>query len=384
MKLDLLYEIQPKIGPEYESFPEGHKRAQQESYREAIEQVQYADTLGFQTVWCVEHHFRVGLSASPTPEALLGGLALTTNNIRLGFGVVLMPFGFINPARVAEKVAVVDIMSNGRVEWGTGRSTPMEQAAFGVPTDNRSREQWREAVDIVVQMWENERFSYDSENYHLPERIQMPKPYQDPHPPPWLAAATGTSAENAGKNGVGLLSFALVRPLNEMEEHIKLYRAAQAACEKPLTRVKNDRVGAYTIVHCCDDPEEAAATYALWDSVAYHYHHLAMFTLQWEFPNLSKEEQLLIFPLLEARGFTKEDVPVKQYQEEDVIIVGTPEMCLDQMLRYADAGVDQLLCYSQFGALPHEKIMRNLELLGTKVIPELEARGHRVEATVVG
>ncbi len=383
MKLDLLYEIQPKIGPEYESFPAGQRRAEQEAYREAIEQIQLADKLGFQTAWCVEHHFRVGLSACPTPEAVLGGLALTTQNIRLGFGVVLMPFGFVNPARVAEKVAVVDIMSGGRVEWGTGRSTPMEQAAFGVPSDERSKEQWREAVQIVVEMWENQRFSYDSPNYHLPERIQMPKPVQNPHPRPWLAASSASSAENAGRNGVGLLSFALVRPLDEMVDHIRLYREAQAACTQPVTRVKNDRVGVYTMVHCCDDLDEAAASYSLWDSLAYWYSHLAQFTLEWEFPNLTREEQLAIFPLLEKRGFTNEQIPVQQYMDEDVIIVGTPEMCFEKMVRYEQAGVDHLLCYVQFGALPHEKVLRSIELLGTKVIPQLEARGHRVETTTV-
>lgn len=384
MKLDLLYEIQPKIGGAYESSAEGRRRAEQDAYREAIEQIQFADKLGFHTVWCVEHHFRVGMSISPAPEAVLGGLALTTSNIRLGFGVVLMPFGFVNPVRVAEKVAVMDILSNGRVEWGTGRSTPMERVAFGVPNDDSSRRHWQEAVEIVVQMWEQERFSYDSPNYHFPERMVLPKPVQSPHPPPWLAASGAPSAESAGRNGVGLLSFALVRPLDQMEEHIRIYRDAQRSCERPLTRIRNDRVGAYTIVHCCDDVDEAAATYSLWDSLAYWYSHLASFTLEWEFPNLSLEEQRQIFPLFEARGFTREVVPVQQYMDEDVIIVGTPDMCLEKMLRYEAAGVDQLLCFVQFGALPHEKIMRSLELLGTKVIPRLEARGHRVEATVVG
>src|SRR5262249_42749561 len=135
VKLDLLYEIQPRVGPEYASFPEGQKLSQQVAYRQAIEQIQLADKLGFNTIWLVEHHFREGLSVSPSPEALLGGLALTTENIRLGFGVVLTPFGFVHPARIAEKVATVDILSHGRVEWGTGRSTPMERAVFGVPDD---------------------------------------------------------------------------------------------------------------------------------------------------------------------------------------------------------------------------------------------------------
>src|SRR5690606_33827134 len=154
-------------------------------------------------------------SACPSSEVVLGGLALSTKNIRLGFGVTLMPFGFIHPARVAEKVATVDILSHGRVEWGTGRSTPMEQTAFGVPTDDRSRDQWREAVEIVVKMWEQEMFSYESEQFSMPERVVLPRPYQYPHPPVWMAGTSAPSAHTAGTLGLGLLSFAQLRPLSD-------------------------------------------------------------------------------------------------------------------------------------------------------------------------
>src|SRR3954453_20969058 len=183
MKLDLLYEFQPKIKPWHKPHPYGQREAEQRTYDEAIAEIQFADRLGFNTVWCVEHHFRDGRSASPCSEAILGGLALSTKQIKLGFGVTLMPFGFIHPARVAEKVATVDVLSHGRVEWGTGRSTPMEQLAFNVPADDRSRGQWREAVEIVVKMWGQQRFSSTAELLHLPERVQTPKPFQDPHPP---------------------------------------------------------------------------------------------------------------------------------------------------------------------------------------------------------
>jgi alkanesulfonate monooxygenase SsuD/methylene tetrahydromethanopterin reductase-like flavin-dependent oxidoreductase (luciferase family) len=328
----------------------------------------------------VEHHFRDGRSACSAPEAVLGGLALSTEQIRLGFGVTLMPFGFTHPARVAEKVATVDVLSHGRVEWGTGRSTPMEQLAFGVPANDLSREHWKEAVAIVVGMWEQERFSYESENLVFPERMQTPKPYQDPHPAPWLAAASEVSAATAGRYGLGLLSFALFQPVASMVRHIEAYRAAQAECVTPLTRVKNDRVGVYTLVHCCDDLEEAAG-YGLWDSVAWWYRDLAEFTLKWELPNLPPAEQERIFPLLKPQ--TEGPVDVNRYTSEDMIIIGTPEECLEKFIRYDEAGVDQLLCYVQWGMLPHEKVMRNLELLGTHVIPKLEARGHRVDATAV-
>ena len=382
MKLDLLYEFQPKVKPWDLPHPYGQRKAEQETYAEGIEQIQLADRLGFNTVWVVEHHFRDGRSASPCSEAILGGLALSTSQIKLGFGVTLMPFGFIHPARVAEKVATVDILSKGRVEWGTGRSTPMEQTAFGVPTDDRSRDQWREAVGIVVGMWEQERFGYESPNLSFPERVQTPKPYQDPHPPVWQAAAGDPSAVSAGQAGIGLLSMAITRPVADTAKTVQLYRESHAKAEADgvpmLTRVRNNRVGVYTLVHCCDDLDEAAG-YGLWDSVEWWYRHLAEFTLEWELPNLSPEEQERFFPLLKMRS--TEPMDVQAYQEQDMIIVGTPEMCLEKILRYEEVGVDQLLCYMQFGMLPHDSVMRTIELLGTKVIPELEKRGHRVSAT---
>jgi alkanesulfonate monooxygenase SsuD/methylene tetrahydromethanopterin reductase-like flavin-dependent oxidoreductase (luciferase family) len=145
-----------------------------------------------------------------------------------------------------------------------------------------------------------------------------------------------------------------------------------------LTRVKNDRVGVYTLVHAYDDADEAAA-YGLWESVNWWYKHLAEFTLQWELPMLSEEEQKAVFPLLEP--VIKGEVPVQHYQDQDMIIIGTPEECLEKIIRYDEVGVDELLCYVQFGDLPHDKVMRNLELLAKEVMPKLEARGHRIEAT---
>ena len=376
MKLDLLYEFQPKIGPYDKPFPYGQKEAEQATYVEAIEEIRLADTLGFQTVWVVEHHFRDGRSASPCNEVILGALSQITSNIRLGFGVVLMPPGFQHPVRVAEKVATVDVLSRGRVEWGTGRSTPNEQLAFHVPADDRSREMWREGIEFVLAAWREHQLEWKSANIDFPPRIVCPKPYQDPHPPIWQAAAGEQSAYNAGKLGLGLLSFALMQPVEKMAGHINLYRKGQSECDAPLTTFKNDRVGAYTLVHCTDDIDEAAG-YGIWDSVTWWYKNLAEFTLQWELAHLSEAEKQSIFPLLQPT--LEGNIDIKKYQDEDMIIIGSPEECLEKIIRYEEAGVDQLLCYVQFGRLPHEKVMRSIELLGTQVIPQLERRGHRVD-----
>lgn len=377
MKLDLLYEIDvPK--PWAKPHPYGQREAEQRAYREAMEQIRLGDQVGFSTVWCVEHHFREGRSHSPSSEVVLGALSQATQNIRLGFGVTLMPFGFIHPARVAEKVATVDVLSGGRVEWGTGRSTPMEQTAFGVDREH-SRDHWKEAIEIVVGMWEHEYFEYHSPSFDFPRRMVTPKPVQDPHPPAWMAATSQGSSAVAGKMGLGLLSFAIMQPLQKMAEHIRDYRAAQDNV-RPLTRVVNNRVAAYTLVHCADSFTQCEEN-GIWDSVWWWYKNLAEFTLEWEFPHFSQEEKDQIFPLL--RKHATGDLDPKTFHEADMIIVGDPDQCLEKMIRYAELGVDQLICYSQFGYLPHESVMRSIELCGTKLIPELERRDIQVEVKTV-
>ena len=375
MKLDLLYEIDvPKPwGPH----PYGQREAEQRAYAEALEQIQLADTLGFHTTWHVEHHFREGRSHSPAPEVIIGALSQCTKNLRLGFGVVLMPHQFCHPARVAEKVATADILSGGRVEWGTGRSTPMEQTAFHVPREE-SREEWEEAIDAVVHMWEDEYFEYHGKYLEFPRRLVTPKPVQDPHPPAWMAATSDGSAAVAGKLGLGLLSFSILQPIDKMAEHIRQYREA-ARDPEPITRVTTNKVAAYTLVHCAESMEQAEKN-GIWESVWWWYKNLAEFTLEWEFPNIPESERDKIFPLLKRQ--IEGEFDAHEFDEADMIVVGDPQRCFDKMVKYEQLGVDQLICYVQFGQLSHESIMTNLVLLGREVIPELRKRELDVNVTV--
>ena len=367
MKLDLLYEVdvpKPWDGPGVA----GQRKSEQRAYREALAQIELADRVGFETVWMVEHHFREGRSHCPASEVWLGALSQATRNIRLGFGVTLLPFGFTHPARVAEKVATVDVLSGGRVEWGTGRSTPMEQTAFGVDRA-ATREQWREAIEMIVAMWESERFSWKSDTFgEFPERVITPKPFQDPHPPCWVAASSDGTAEVAGEHGLGLLSLSIMRPIEQLAAQIEGYRAASRRA-KPLTRVHNERVAAYTLVHCADSQEQAEKN-GIWDSVWWWYKNLAEFTIEWELKHMSKEEVDAIFPLLKPQADGQ--VPIEHFDQGDMIIVGDVERVIEKMKRYVDIGVDHLICYSQFGYLPHESVMRSIELIGNEVMPEVE------------
>ncbi len=375
MELSLLYEFdvpRPWAG----EHPWGQRTAERTVYRENLEQIVLADKLGFEAVWLVEHHFRENRSHMPCNDVVLGALSQITERIKLGFGVALMPHEFVHPARVAEKVATVDVLSRGRAIWGMGRSTPMEQIAFGVDIP-ASKEKMKAAARTVVGMWEQEYYEEHSQYLEFPKRMVTPKPYQFPHPPAWMAASTESSAIMAGENGCGLLCFSIMQPLSKLRSVIDAYRKAQKTAV-PLTGVHTDKVGIYTLVHCSESRDDFA-TNRLWESMWWWYKGIAEFHLKWEMAHLTPEQQATAFPLLQARANGEFDIT--EFDREDMVVVGTPDECLAKLSRYEEAGVDQLLCYLNFGYLPHEAVMKSIELLGTRVIPELRKRGAHGLAT---
>jgi alkanesulfonate monooxygenase SsuD/methylene tetrahydromethanopterin reductase-like flavin-dependent oxidoreductase (luciferase family) len=368
MDLGLLYEFdvpQPWAG----EHPWGQRTAERAVYRNCIEQIVLADKVGFEAVWLVEHHFRENRSHMPSNEVVLGALSQITKHIKLGFGVSLMPHEFIHPARIAEKIATVDVLSGGRAIWGMGRSTPMEQIAFGVDIP-ASKEKMKAAARTVVGMWREQYYEEHSEYLDFPARMVTPKPYQFPHPPAWMAASTESSAIMAGENGCGLLCFSIMQPLDKLKLVIDAYRKAQETAT-PLTEVHTNKVGVYTLVHCTET-RETFDTDRVWESMWWWYKGLAEFHLKWEMAHLTPEQQKEAFPLLESRA--RGEFDITEFDREDMVIVGTPDEIIRKLMRYEEAGVDQLLCYLNFGYLPHEAVMRSIELLGTKVIPELRRR----------
>ena len=369
MELGMLYEFeapQPWAG----EHPWGQRTVERMAYRSCIEQIALADKKGFHTAWLVEHHFREGRSHMPCNDVVLGALSQITENIRLGFGVSLMPHEFIHPARIAEKVATVDLLSRGRVEWGMGRSTPMEQIAFKVDVPN-SKKKMLAACKTVTGMWEEEYYEEHSEYLDFPKRMITPKPYQYPHPPCWMAGTTEETIRMAGQNGLGLLCFSIMQPLDKLAQLIQAYREEQKTAV-PVSKIHTNKVGVYTLVHCSES-RSRFETDRVWESVWWWYASSAAFILKWEMAHLSPEDQAKAFPLLEASA--RGDFDLDVFDSQDMVILGTPEECLQKLLKYEDAGVDQVLCYVNFGYLPQEAVLNCIGLLGDFVIPELKAMG---------
>src|SRR5881398_1456192 len=182
-------------------------------YQQALDQVELADRLGIDYVWEVEHHFLEEYSHSSAPEVFLAAASQRTSRIRLGHGIVQLPQGFNHSARVAERIATLDLVSDGRVDFGTGESSSeAELGGFNVDRATK-RDQWDEALDAVTRMFVEEPFAgYDGRFLKMPPRNVVPKPLQKPHPPLWVACSRRETIHLAAQKGIGALSFSFIEP----------------------------------------------------------------------------------------------------------------------------------------------------------------------------
>src|SRR6202011_4709658 len=180
---------------------------------EALEQVELADRVGFDYVWEVEHHFLEEYSHSSAPEVFLAAASQRTDRIRLGHGIVQIPPAVNHPARVAERVATLDLVSGGRVDFGTGESSSAAELGGFLVERERKREMWHEALDAITRMFVEEPFAGAQGEYlRMPPRNVIPKPAQKPHPPLWVACSRRETIHLAARNGIGALSFSFVEP----------------------------------------------------------------------------------------------------------------------------------------------------------------------------
>src|SRR3989441_9935223 len=246
MKFGIFYEL---------SVPRPWEReSERKVYMNALEQVRLADELGFDQVWAVEHHFLEEYSHCSAPEVFLTACAMQTKNIRVGHGIVVCVPEFNHPIRVAERAAVLDILSDGRLEFGTGRSaTWTELAGFGASPDD-TKKTWDEFVRTVPKMWTNERFSYNGRAFSMPERAVLPKPIQKPHPPMWVAVTSPGTEIDAAERGMGSLGLTF-GSFKEQAEKVKNYRRILRNCE-PVDEFINEKVSTVNFLYCHEETEK--------------------------------------------------------------------------------------------------------------------------------
>ena len=348
-----------------------------QALRDAIEQAVFAEEMGFESFWSVEHHFLEEFSHCSNPEILYAAVAARTKTLRIGYGVRLAPRPYNHPVRTAESVATLDCISDGRVEFGSGRSaTGLELEGFGV-NPNETRRMLEEALDHVVGCWTNERHAFEGEYWSMPPRIVLPKPVQKPHPPLWVATTTPDGHHWAGKLGVGVLSFSVGVPPEDLVPRVDAYRKGQAECTRPKGHFRNHRVATFTMSHCAPTCEQAyaeAANAMVWyprrgaHQTAAAAEYARRFNPDGNLGSyfyLNRVERIAKAGGLEAIGFDF-------IRDTRAAMVGDPDRCIEIARAYEAAGCDLLLCLANPYDIPHAQVMRSLELIGRHVIPELD------------
>ncbi len=389
MKFDVFCEIQRArpFGPD-------HERA---LFAETLAQAVLADELGFGCWWEVEHHGAVEFSWSSAPEVFLTAISQHTRRIHLGHAGVLAPFRINHPLRVAERAALLDVLSNGRLELGLARSGGNEWDTFHV-NPATSRAELVEAMRMIPRMWTEESFEWHTELLDIPRRNVIPKPLQKPHPRLWQTCGSPESFHLAGTLGVGALGTTLLTPLGQMESLLKEYRRGLGECREPAGKAVNPQSAVFTFVHVCDSKREAidsgAAAAACWyvntaplifNAPAEIWYGQIRGGFLANDPAATRslesgggaaapthEREVPVVALLKrlAAGEAASNEEIFETLDRlPSVIVGDVESCRRKVEAYRDIGVDRLMCLMQYAALPHERVLRSLRTVGDKLIP---------------
>jgi alkanesulfonate monooxygenase SsuD/methylene tetrahydromethanopterin reductase-like flavin-dependent oxidoreductase (luciferase family) len=330
------------------------------AYHQALEQICLADDLGFDQVWEVEHHFLEEYSHSSAPEVFLAAAAAQTKNIHVGQGIALCLPQINHPARIAERAAALDIISNGRLEFGTGRSaTWTELGGFRVKPDDTKR-MWDEVIRTIPQMWTQEHFSHDGEFFTMPDRNVLPKPIQKPHPPMWVAVSSPETAIQAAERGMGLLGVSIGTP-DEYKQRVSDYRRIIKNAQ-PVGHFVNNQVNGVGWMYCGESDEEARKVGGP-GSMAFMNAAAHLTGVGSVYPSPAYSAQASAVQLRNRPG----DVagPVQQSTP-----IGGPETVIDALRKWEEIGVDRMCFLINFDqVIPHQKILASLKRFAKEVMP---------------
>jgi alkanesulfonate monooxygenase SsuD/methylene tetrahydromethanopterin reductase-like flavin-dependent oxidoreductase (luciferase family) len=325
-------------------------------YRDTIEQAVYAETLGFESVWPVEQHFNAELSISPAPLLTLSAIAERTQNLRLGIAIVLLSLS--HPVRVAEEIATLDVISNGRVEFGVGRgSIPTHFTGYGLQ-QSESRERMLESLDIILHAWRSDRFSFRGQFWTVENAEIVPKPVQRPHPPVRVAANSADTFEWAGRQGYPIFVASQVNPFRKIKELLPLYRQARKAAGRGEPQA--DDITLLGPLYVAEDPVQLRRE--LEPSIRRFLQSIATI-----YATAGPVPEGRIKEVLErVRQLTYEKVC------EVMAIFETPDACVERLKRYQqEFGMGRMICwFNPGGMVAHEHVMRSMELFAKKVMPQ--------------
>lgn len=386
MKFDIFSEIQKRDCDQHGGFPV--------LLQESIAQARAAEQAGFECWWEVEHHCATDFSYSSCPEMILEAIALSTRTLRVGHAGILVPFEINHPLRAAERVAMLDQISGGRVEAGLAKSGGKEWETFNI-SESQATADLLEASRLLPSAWTQSPFSWNSERWRVEGRDVLPKPVQQPHPPLWHTCSSPDSFRRAGELGVGVLGTTLFAPIDTIAQMLAGYRQAIAACQRPAGAFINAQTAVFTFVHAARSTRAAIDSGAPRSALWYVSSAPRVFNVPREIfyqairgqtdprstaPMAAPEQPRAgdvsdpnpIISLMK-REFAGEEISNEEIFETirhlDSVVIGDVAECRAKMERFRDIGLDRLMCLVQMGEVPHERVLETIDLIGSELIP---------------
>ena len=332
--------------------------------KNALEQAVLSDQYGYDYVWATEHHFLEEYAHSSAPEVFLAAVSQRTKNIRIGHGIVQTPPHINHPARIAERIATLDLLSDGRVEFGTGAgATETELGGFLVPQAEKKNMQL-EGMRVAVRMLVESPFTgYEGQFVKVPPRNVVPKPLQKPHPPLWMACSRRESIIQAAKLGMGALTFSFVSPGRSPPMGERLLRSDRKRMRAAGLRGESQLRGGRAVSLRSRSKSRGTD----------RRRKLRLLSLR------TRPLQLLsanTVPPTPTFGTNTKTIPKQLAPPEGRTqdCVGTPAMLRQRLRDFEQAGIDQVLCISQAGKIPHDLLCSSIELFSREVLPEFKDR----------
>jgi alkanesulfonate monooxygenase SsuD/methylene tetrahydromethanopterin reductase-like flavin-dependent oxidoreductase (luciferase family) len=342
------------------------ERSEYDLLQNSLTQIELADQLGYDYAWEVEHHFLEEYSHSAAPEVFLGAASQRTKNIRLGHGIIQLTTN--QPHRVAERVATLDLLSGGRVEFGMGEGAgPAELHPFNIRVRDK-RDRWEEAVRAIMPMFTEESWEFHGEYYDFPARNVIPKSLQKPHPPIWVACSNIQTIANAGQWGMGALGFSFVSPDAATAWVNKYYNMLLHQPNRLADYAVNPNIAIVNGFMCAETDEEALEKASGWTFFIFALSYYGRKGV--DAPgqgNLWEEYQ----------DWRKTDKAKEALKNG---LIGSPETIRKRLRLFEAAHVDQVILLNQAGKTSHQDICESLELFAKEVMPEFHERQPEHEA----
>jgi len=382
MKFSIIYEAQ---------MVDTSRANEQQVYRDMIEQAVFAEKMGFDVIWAVEHTALSQYAHMSAPETFLAFLAGKTSRIGIGHGVVCLPPAMNHPVKVAERIATLDILSEGRVHFGMGKGgTQQEAGTFGYDLADL-QPMIDESMYLIPKILKDGHVDHQGEHLKIPPRPIHPSPMQDPHPPLYMACTRADTLRTAGSRGIGALVMGFSGP-DDIAAKNAVYRETFAN-RKPEDQVgfrPTEHLAALCPATVLSDREEARRVGLrgqrfFIESLAYWYSGGPKPVVE----DLSGDEQ-------EAIIHAEKEALVAYLSEERIELAphhtnhfeipqdayGTADDCIRYVSRLFDAGADEILFLFQMGGIPHAAIMETIKNIGEKVIPHFRAKADGMLAAV--